>query len=64
MFVRCCSYSLLDAHWKKGMTEAEGLHLMDLCIAELAKRFMINMPNFLIKVVDRNGSRIVRDPRK
>lgn len=56
--------SLLDAHWKKGMTEAEGLHLMDLCIAELAKRFMINMPNFLIKVVDRNGSRIVRDPRK
>jgi len=54
--------SLLDAHWKPGMTEEEGLHLVDLCIAEIQKRFMISMPNFLIKVVDKNGTRVVRNP--
>jgi len=52
--------SLLDAHWKPGMTEAEGLALIDLCIAEMKRRFMIAMPNFMIKVVDKNGTRIVR----
>ena len=52
--------SLLDAHWKPGMTEAEGLALMDLCIAEIKKRFMISMPNYLIKLVDKNGTRVVR----
>ena len=44
------------------MTEAEAMSLMDLCLAEMGKRFMINMPNFLIKVVDRNGTRVVRRP--
>lgn len=42
------------------MTEAEGLALIDLCIAEMKRRFMIAMPNFMIKVVDKNGTRIVR----
>ena len=52
--------SLLDAHWKPGMTEAEGLALMDLCCAELARRFMIRMPNFIIKIVDKDGTRTLR----
>jgi len=52
--------SLLDAHWKPGLTEEEGLKLMDLCIAEIGKRFMVSMPNYLIKVVDKNGTRTVR----
>ena len=52
--------SLLDAHWKEGMTEEEGMHLMKLCIAEINTRFMINMPNWVIKVVDKNGVRTLR----
>ncbi|KAL1515067.1 hypothetical protein AB1Y20_004132 [Prymnesium parvum] len=52
--------SLLDAHWKPKMTEQEGLNLMDLCIAEIQRRFMISMPNYLIKIVDKNGTRILR----
>ena len=39
------------------MTEEEGMHLMKLCIAEINTRFMINMPNWVIKVVDKNGVR-------
>ena len=42
--------SLLDAHWKADMTETEAVALMDMCIKELHTRFMISMPNWLIKV--------------
>ena len=52
--------SLLDFHWKPNMTEAEALTLMDLCIKELHTRFMISMPNWLIKVADKDGVRLVR----
>merc|ERR1712023_514920 len=40
--------SLLDAHWKPGLTEAEALTLMDLCIKELHTRFFVSMPNWSI----------------
>ena len=42
--------SLLDAHWKADLTETEAVALMDMCIKELHTRFMISMPNWLIKV--------------
>jgi len=51
--------SLLDTHWKPGLTESEALDLLELCFAEIQKRFMVSMPNFLIKVVDKNGTRVV-----
>lgn len=54
--------SLLDAHWKPGMTEAEALNLMGLCAAEMKRRFTISMPKWLIKVVDKNGTRVVEMP--
>ena len=34
--------SLLDAHWKPGMTLDEALQLMALCTAEMKRRFSIN----------------------
>ena len=34
--------SLLDAHWKPGMTLEEGLQLMVLCTAEMQRRFSIS----------------------
>lgn len=54
--------SLLDAHWKPNMTLDEGLALVELCIAELQRRFSINMPHFCIKVVDKDGNRQVELP--
>ena len=33
--------SLLDAHWKPGMTVDEGLSLLQLCAAEMKRRFAI-----------------------
>jgi len=52
--------SLLDAHWKPDLTETEAVALMDMCIKELHTRFMISMPNWLIKIVDKDGIRVLR----
>ena len=54
--------SLLDAHWKPGMTEAEGLHLMGLCAAEMQRRFALAKPRWIIKIVDKNGIRKLEMP--
>jgi 20S proteasome subunit beta 4 len=55
--------SLLDAHWKKDMTEAEALQLVAQCVKEIQTRFMINQPYYLVKVVDKDGSRVVELPK-
>ena len=45
------------------MTIEEGLTLMQLCAAEMKRRFAINMPNWTIKVVDKNGTRKLAMPK-
>lgn len=52
--------SVFDRDYKKGMTEEEGLDLIRKCIHELHTRFMISQPNFTVKVVDKNGTRVVK----
>jgi len=54
--------SLLDAHWKPGMTVEEGLKLMALCAAEMKTRFAIGIPKWKVKVVDKYGTREVQMP--
>jgi len=56
--------SLLDTHWRPDLTEEEGLELLERCFAEIQKRFMISMPNFTIKIVDKNGVRVVERKKK
>lgn len=41
------------------MNEQEALALARMCIKELATRFTIHQPRFLVKVVDANGVREV-----
>jgi len=52
-------YGLLDKEYREGINEAEALELLKKCVAELHLRFLINSPNFVIKVVDANGTRLV-----
>jgi len=54
--------SLLDQHWKEGMTLEEGLALMSMCTKEMKVRFAINMPNWMVKVVDKTGTRKIALP--
>jgi len=58
-----CSYfclSILDKYYKTDLSLDEGLTIIEKCITELRDRFVINSPNFVIKVVDKNGTRVVR----
>lgn len=52
-------YSLLDRHWKAGLSEAEALDLARLCIKELATRLVVHQPAFKVKVADKDGVREV-----
>lgn len=52
---------ILDREWKPGMTEAEGLEVMNKCIEAIQKRFLVSMPSFTIKIVDANGVRTIRE---
>mmetsp|Transcript_14683 Transcript_14683/g.21666 ORF Transcript_14683/g.21666 Transcript_14683/m.21666 type:complete len:202 (-) Transcript_14683:114-719(-) len=47
--------SIMDREWKEDMTKEEALDVIDHCIGELGKRFVIAQPNFIVKVVDKDG---------
>lgn len=55
--------SIFDREWKEGLTVEEGLEIVQKCINELAARFMIAQPNFVIKIVDAQGTRRVELPK-
>jgi len=52
--------SIMDRYWRPDLTEEEGLDVIQKCIQEMATRFIINMSKFSIKVVDKNGTRVIR----
>ena len=41
------------------MTLDEAIELVKMCIKELQVRFMINSPNFIVKIADAKGIREV-----
>ena len=49
--------SLFDRHWEPDMSLEEGKELMSKCFQELKVRYLINMPKFVVKVVDADGVR-------
>lgn len=51
--------STLDRYWKKNLTVDAALDVINKCIAEVQKRLVINQPRFAIKVVDKNGVRVL-----
>ena len=51
--------SVLDNHYKKGMTAQQGVEAMKACITELRTRFIINQPTFVAKIVTKDGVQIV-----
>jgi len=53
--------SVMDKEWKEGMTEQEAIEVAEKCIKELKIRFLINQTNFIMKVVDKDGIRVVKE---
>jgi len=52
-------FSLLDRTYRTGLKLDEALELLKLCLQELATRFIINNPSFIVKIVDANGIKII-----
>jgi 20S proteasome subunit beta 4 len=55
-------YSFMDKYYKKGLKLDEGLKLLQGAIHELNTRLVLNSVNFTIKVLDKNGVRIIQNP--
>mmetsp|Transcript_8260 Transcript_8260/g.24767 ORF Transcript_8260/g.24767 Transcript_8260/m.24767 type:complete len:196 (-) Transcript_8260:24-611(-) len=54
--------SILDREWAPGMDEAAAMGVLAKCIAELQVRFLVHMPKFSVKIVDKDGVRAVPQP--
>eukprot|EP01139_Manchomonas_bermudensis_P020089 Amastigsp_a677909_32.p2 type:complete len:223 gc:universal Amastigsp_a677909_32:708-40(-) len=52
--------AIFDRLWRPNMSEPEALGVLEACMAELAKRLIVAMPDFFIKIVDANGIRVLR----
>ncbi|XP_022930296.1 proteasome subunit beta type-2-A [Cucurbita moschata] len=53
------SLSMMDRHYHSGMSVEEAIELVDKCIVEIRSRLVVAPPNFVIKIVDKDGAREV-----
>ncbi|CAN1808008.1 Proteasome subunit beta type-2-A, partial [Linum perenne] len=49
--------SMMDRLYHSGMTVDEAIDLVDKCILEIRSRLVVAPPNFVIKIVDKDGAR-------
>jgi len=49
------STSIMDRHFKSDMTRQQAYNLMVECVKEVQKRLVLNLPNFGVVVVDKDG---------
>jgi len=51
--------SLFDRQWHEGMNQEEAIALIRSCIHQIHTRFLINQANFVAKIVDKDGIRVI-----
>merc|ERR1712241_306295 len=47
--------ALMDRHYRSNMNKEEAYKLMIECVKEVQKRLVLNLPNFAITIVDKDG---------
>ena len=47
----------MDRYYEKDMSLEKALELVDKCIEEVRSRLVVSPPNFVIKIVDKDGAR-------
>ncbi|XP_046372400.1 proteasome subunit beta type-2-like [Haliotis cracherodii] len=47
--------SIMDRYYKKDMNQEEAMTLLQQCIDEVQKRFIVNLPNFRVRLVTKEG---------
>ena len=59
LIIPSCAALLCFPTQKEGMSVEEAKVVVDKCVQELHTRFLISQPNFKVKIVDKNGVRIL-----
>ncbi|CAG14114.1 unnamed protein product, partial [Tetraodon nigroviridis] len=49
--------SILDGHYRPDLTREEAVDLLKMCVEELGKRFILNLPSFTVRLIDKEGIR-------
>ncbi|KAL8220548.1 UNVERIFIED_CONTAM: Proteasome subunit beta type-2 [Gekko kuhli] len=47
--------SILDRYYKPNITRAEAIEILKKCLEELQKRFILNLPSFNARFIDKDG---------
>ncbi|XP_003727222.1 proteasome subunit beta type-2-like [Strongylocentrotus purpuratus] len=47
--------SILDRHYRRDMTRDQAVEVLKKCLLEVQKRFIVNLPTFQIRIVDKDG---------
>mmetsp|Transcript_30770 Transcript_30770/g.46667 ORF Transcript_30770/g.46667 Transcript_30770/m.46667 type:complete len:201 (-) Transcript_30770:146-748(-) len=50
--------SIMDKEYREDLSEEDALKIIDYCIHEIHTRFLISQPNFMVKVIDKDGVRV------
>lgn len=53
--------SLFDRHWAKDMSLDDAFKLIATCIKQLRGRFLVQLRRFKVKIVSKDGVRVVTD---
>lgn len=51
--------SVMDKEYRDDCTEEAAIAILQMCVHELETRFLIAQPNFIVKVIDKDGVRVV-----
>ena len=53
--------SALDKAWRPALSVDEALALADASIAEVRSRLVVAPPNYVVKIVDKDGARVLAE---
>lgn len=48
--------SLMDRHYRPGMSKDEALGVLKTCLAELKTRYIVNLPQFTVRIITAAGT--------
>ncbi|XP_057658391.1 proteasome subunit beta type-2-like [Diorhabda carinulata] len=49
------SLSIMDRHYLRSLSKEQGYELLKKCVKEVHERLIINLPNFKVQCIDKNG---------
>nr|XP_055074976.1 proteasome subunit beta type-2 isoform X2 [Misgurnus anguillicaudatus] len=47
--------SIMDRYYRPDLTREEAVDLLKKCVEELNKRFILNLPSFTVRLIDKDG---------